>query len=78
MNYERENVMLEIDSIITNGYVDPSTIYDFTSRGWVFVCTVPANLAHPYAAPTDKLTIFSKYTVQPSVSNSSEATEPGV
>lgn len=54
--------MLVIDSIITNGYVDPSTMEHFISKGWTFVCTVPANTAHPHAMPTDKLSIFSKYT----------------
>ena len=57
-----ENQMLEIDSIITNGYVDASTIEHFTSKGWTFICTIPAKSAHPYAMPTDKLSIFSKYT----------------
>ena len=54
--------MLELDSIITNGYVDPATMEHFTSKGWTFIGTLPAKSAHPHAMPTDKLTIFSKYT----------------
>ena len=64
--------MLVLDSIITNGYVDPSTMDHFLSNGWVFVCTVPAISAHPHACQTDKLTIFSKYT-EPVVDESDEA-----
>lgn len=52
---------LKLDSIITNGYVDPETIEVFTKEGHTFVCTIPAILAHPHAMPTDKLTIFAKY-----------------
>ena len=54
--------LLEFDSVITNGYVDPETIAFFLNRGYTFVCTVPAKLAHPHALDTDKLSIFSKYT----------------
>jgi len=60
--------MLELDSIITNGYVDIQTIEHFTARGYVFVCTVPAKSAHPHAAITDKLSVFAKYT-SPSIDN---------
>ena len=54
--------MLELDSVITNGYIDPQTIAFFLERGYKFVCTVPAKLAHPHALDTDKISIFSKYT----------------
>jgi len=64
--------MLEIDSIITNGYVDIQTIESFTARGYTFVCTVPAKPAHPHAMPTDKLSIFSKYT-EPVINESMSA-----
>lgn len=57
-----ENIMVELDSVITNGYVAPDTIGHFQKRGYTFVCTIPANLVHPHSLPTDKLTIFSKYT----------------
>lgn len=53
--------MLEIDSVITNGYVDIDTLESRAKEGWKFVVTVPAITAHPYAVPTDKLTIFSRY-----------------
>ena len=66
--------MLEIDSIITNGYVDPQTIEHLTSGGWTFVCTVPAKLAHPHAMPTDKLSIFSRY-IEPVIDESGETCE---
>jgi hypothetical protein len=54
--------MLEIDSVITNGYVAPDTMAWYLERGWTFICTVPAKSAHPHAMDTDKLSIFSKYT----------------
>ena len=54
--------MLTLDSIITSGYVAPDTMKYFSDKGYTFVCTVPAKLAHPYAVDTDKLSIFSRYT----------------
>ena len=54
--------MIDFQCIITNGYVDASTIEAYTSKGYSFVTTVPAQLVHPRALPTDKATIFSKYT----------------
>lgn len=65
--------MLELDSIITNGYVDSSTIEWFANKGYKFVCTIPANLAHPHAMDTDKLSIFCKYE-EPTIDNSMQAT----
>jgi hypothetical protein len=53
--------MIEFDVVITNGYVDSDTICKRIETGWNFVVTVPANLVHPYAMPTDKATIFSRY-----------------
>jgi hypothetical protein len=53
--------MVELKFIITNGYVSSETIEGMTKGGWNFVCTVPATQIHPYAMPTDKATIFSKY-----------------
>lgn len=64
--------MLELNSIITNGYVDTSTMKHFLSDGWIFVCTVPAKTAHPHACLTDKLSIFSKYT-EPVIDESNAA-----
>ena len=59
--------MLELETIITNGYVDISTMAHFIDRGFIFVTTVPAKLCHPHACDTDKLSIFSKYT-EPQIS----------
>lgn len=52
---------IELDYIITNGYVDLDTIVEREKKGWKFVATVPAKLIHPHALPTDKATIFSRY-----------------
>ena len=54
--------MLDIISVVTNGYVDPSTLQSMHEKGWTFLVTLPANMAHPYALETDKITIFTKYT----------------
>lgn len=64
--------MLELKSIITNGYVDISTMEAFTRDGWKFVCTVPAKTAHPHAMDTDKLSIFSRYK-EPEIDNDQQA-----
>ena len=53
--------MIKLETIITNGYVDGSTMEHFISGGWNFVCTIPANIVHPHACDADKLSIFSKY-----------------
>jgi hypothetical protein len=53
--------MIEYTSIITNGYIDISTIEGYMEKGWDFVVTLPARTVHPFALPTDKVTIFSKY-----------------
>ena len=54
--------MIELDYVITNGYVDRETILKRHENGWNFISTIPAILIHPHAAITDKATIFSKYT----------------
>ena len=54
--------MLDITSVVTNGYVDPSTLKYMHEKGWTFLVTLPANMAHPHALETDKITIFTKYT----------------
>jgi hypothetical protein len=56
--------MLKIDYVITNGYVDAETIAKRAEKGWTFVATLPANLMHPYALPTDKITFFVRYEKQ--------------
>ena len=53
--------MLELTTVITNGYVDIDTICSMVSEGWTFVITIPAKLIHPHALDTDKATIFSRY-----------------
>jgi len=58
-------MMLEFEYIITNGYVDIETIHHFTEKGCKFVVTLPANMVHPHALPTDKISLFSKYTEMP-------------
>jgi hypothetical protein len=65
--------MLELNSIITNGYVDISTMEVMLNDGWTFVCAVPAKTAHPHALDTDILSIFSKYT-EPDIDESNQAT----
>ena len=54
--------MLETTYIITNGYIDINTINSMAKSEWIFLCTIPAKLAHPYAMDTDKLSFFSRYT----------------
>ena len=54
--------MVELDCVITNGYVDRETIRMMLDKGWTFVTTVPAKLIHPHALDTDMASIFSKYT----------------
>ncbi len=54
--------MIELDCVITNGYVGRDTILSMLDKGWMFVATVPAKLIHPHALDTDKASIFSKYT----------------
>lgn len=54
--------MLKLACVITNGYVDVTTLSHYMERGWTFVTTLPAKQVHPHALPTDKVTIFSKYT----------------
>ena len=54
--------MLELSSVITNGYVGLDTIESMRKKGFTFVVTVPATLAHPHACENDKLSIFAKYT----------------
>ena len=54
--------MLETTSVITNGYIDIDTINSMAKSEWIFLCTIPAKLAHPYAMDTDKLSFFSRYT----------------
>jgi hypothetical protein len=53
--------MIEFEAVITNGYVDISTIGYMLEKGYTFVCTIPAKNIHPHAVETDKATIFSKY-----------------
>lgn len=53
--------MIKFDYIITNGYIDIETIEKRTELGWIFVTTLPAQVVHPHALETDKVTIFSKY-----------------
>jgi len=53
--------MLNIVGVITNGYVDVSTMERMSNDGYSFICTIPANTAHPHAMSTDKLSIFGKY-----------------
>jgi len=52
---------IEIESIITNGYINNDTIWSFVEKGFKFVTTIPANVVHPYALDTDKITFFTKY-----------------
>jgi hypothetical protein len=53
--------MIELNHIITNGYIDQATINGYLEKGYIFLCTVPGKIVHPHAMDTDKLTIFSKY-----------------
>jgi hypothetical protein len=53
---------LDFDWVITGGYVDRETITSREDDGWSLVAILPAQNVHPYAMPTDKVAIFSKYT----------------
>ena len=66
--------MLELTTVITNGYVAAETLHHMLVDGWTFVVTIPAKLIHPHACETDKATIFSKY--QEPVTGDSKACEP--
>lgn len=61
--------MIELDWIITNGYIDIETINKRSEKGWKFVVTVPAKNIHPGACDTDKATIFTKYVPYPKDEN---------
>jgi len=54
--------MIEYNSVITNGSIDQDTISSYIKKGYTFLVTLPAKMVHPYAADTDKITLFSKYT----------------